>query len=107
MRVALPSESELITPEKDPLKNPDATRSVHAPGVENSFLGSGLATIINLTEDHHMGWWNDQGKEDTSRIYGYVLESFDGYNPVPFPGALVLFASGLPAVMGMKRRRQG
>ena len=30
---------------------------------------------------NHMGWWNDQS--GTSSIYGYVLESFDGYTPIP------------------------
>ncbi len=54
---------------------------------------------------NHFGWWNDESQ--TQNIDGYILESIAGYNPVPVPGALVLFASGLLAVMGLKRRRQG
>jgi hypothetical protein len=40
-----------------------------------------------------MGWWNDQS--GTSGIYGYVLESFDGYTPIPDTVAIGGTVTGL------------
>lgn len=54
---------------------------------------------------NHMGWWNDEG--NLGNIFGYVLESFDGYTPIPIPGSVILLASGVLGLMGLRRTRKG